>query len=349
MKINETRKMKKLNELLLGREPIEVERPRKNFGLDDMHISRYAFEKAYKYARLALQINRTSIEVGGFLTLPIDAKDRIARDAYLARDQRVTSVSYNVNAEDVRKAGKELHDQGQKIVGWWHSHGTLTAFPSDIDKENQRVLLNQIAPSNYIVIPQEKKYTGIQTKLEGDELVFWEDGTEFRLKLKEANERIAADSLRIISEKRVGFCYSFIVNYNRWLAERRPYCEIATRDLCMSCLEARDANDKAGYKVFDLGEFELDEGELKSDLNERVFNPRPQVKKEYFLPENFEAQRAAGTLTAPALRPDYTKLYTPKKKKIKGKETQTKTPGFFGGLFPEDEDLDDMNEDGGKK
>src|SRR3990167_10745894 len=98
----------KLNELLTGEEPEEnLEKGRENFGFDELHISRYAYEKAFRYAKLVMEGRWGSIEVGGFLTNPKDAQDRVARDAFLVRDQEVSRDFYKLRAEDVSKAGKE--------------------------------------------------------------------------------------------------------------------------------------------------------------------------------------------------------------------------------------------------
>lgn len=297
--------MENLDALLEGGEPAKIQKQDGRFGLNELHISKYAYEKAFRYAKLALQIRKSTVEVGGFLTLPKDSADRVARDAFLARDQHVSSVSYRVEAADVLRAAKEISQQGQKIVGWWHSHGSMRTFHSDVDDRNQQVLLNQISPSNYVSVPHKKLYAGLKSRVEGDKLVFWDPknvGTMFRLRLAGVDPRLVAEDLQVEEEKRVGFAYSFVVNWSRWLPQRVPYCEIATRDLCTACTGANDLSSQTGYSVFDYSERIPEDEQLVEELKDRVilFADR-QNKRSYFLPEKFLEQRAAGTLTRPAI------------------------------------------------
>jgi len=86
--------MTNLDMLLTGEEP--EEKPKVvNFGLDELYISRYAIEKAFRYADLVMRGRYRNIEIGGFLTKPVDSKDRIARDAFLARDKKLDIVLMN--------------------------------------------------------------------------------------------------------------------------------------------------------------------------------------------------------------------------------------------------------------
>lgn len=297
-------KMANLDILLVGEEPEEKKDVNRRFGLDELHISRYAYEKAFRYAKLIVDKNRESLEIGGFLTTPKDSQDRIARDAYLARDQEVTSVRYELSAEDVQKAGKELEQNGQRIVGWWHSHGKLNTFHSSTDDKNQMVLLNQISPSNYITVPDELNHDGLQSRVEGNDLLFWDPknpSTKYKLGLKGEDLNLVAKRLNILKEKRIGFAYSFVVNYHRWLRNRVPYCEIATRDICSSCMDSKDSSVRVGYKIFDEGEFEIDDEKLSQEIYEKVsiWGRRKRANRSYFLPSTFESQRAAGTLKEP--------------------------------------------------
>ncbi|MDP3881330.1 MAG: Mov34/MPN/PAD-1 family protein [Nanoarchaeota archaeon] len=291
--------MKNLNLLLIGEEPSERPIVEKGLGLDEVHISSYAHDKAFKYAELIIQRKGRSLEVGGFLTTPKEARDRVARDAFLARDQEVTSVSYILSPQDVKKAKQELDKMGQRIVGWWHSHGRMRTFHSDIDDKNQMVLLNQIAPSNYSVIRQEET-RGLQSRLEGNSLIFWDPANPrkvYSLDIKNDNPELIAKRLRITKEEQIGFAYSFVVNHHRWLNFRVPYCEIATREVCSGCLNDNAKSKTTGYKIFDEGDFEIDEEQLIVEIDERVH--LAGTRRKYFLPEDFERERAAGTLTKP--------------------------------------------------
>ena len=135
------------------------------------------------------------------------------------------------------------------------------------------VLLNQISPSNYTIFNQERNYECLQSRVEGNRLVFWDpenSATEFRLDLNEANPELIASRLKILEQKRIGFAYSFVVNWHRWLNKRVPYCEIATRDLCRDCTNARDVSVPVKHKIFETGEYTIDNDQLISEINERV-------------------------------------------------------------------------------
>ncbi len=295
--------MTNIDALLQGDEPVEHQVPIKNFGIDELHISRFAYDKAFRYAALVLQFSRNkNVEIGGFLTKAKDARDRVATDAFLPREQEVYRGEYVLSAEHVIKAGKELDQQGRKIVGWWHSHGRYETFHSKIDVNNQMVLLNEISPSNYIISPKEKVYRGLQSRVEGNNLIFWDPENQsitYRIGLKTENPELIAQELQILEEKRVGFAYSFVVNHHRWLSKRVPYCEVATRDLCLNCANVEDVSERVNYKIFDGEEYKLDNDQLKAEIHEKVIVERPRKLIDYFLPSVFEEKKTTGTLTKP--------------------------------------------------
>ena len=304
-----------LDTLLKGKEPEEEQKKEINFGLNELHISRYTYEKAFKYAKFVVKIKRRNSEIGGFLTTPKNAQDRVARDAFLTRDQLVSAVNYKLDAEKVLEAGKEIESQGNKIIGWWHSHGRGTSYHSDVDDENQMVLLNQIAPSNYITLPQEKTYENLQSRVEGDKIIFWDPenpNTKYQLELKKQSPELVAERLKILKDKKIGFAYSFVVNFNRWLRKRVPYSEIATRDLCRSCMNPEDVSIPVKHKIFDEGEFYIDDNKLIEEIKDKVYTyGEVKENKTYFLPEVFEEKRANGTLTKPKFHETSKYSFTP--------------------------------------
>src|SRR3989344_380781 len=111
--------MKDLDALLAGGEPGEDVKGSKENNFSELYLSRYTYEKAFRYARLVMEGKFGTMEVGGFLTTPKDAQDRIARDAFLAKNQEVARAFYRLDAESVQKAGKEIEEKGQKVIGWW--------------------------------------------------------------------------------------------------------------------------------------------------------------------------------------------------------------------------------------
>ena len=293
--------MENLDLLLIDEEPSEEPRRENGNGLDAVHITRYAYEKAFRYAKLVMERKNRSVEVGGFLTTPKDAKDRVARDAFLARDQEVRVGFYELSAKNVLKAKKELEKKGRKVIGWWHSHGRFKTFHSNTDNKNQMVLLNQIAPSNYVSQTQERTYD-VRSRVEGKTLVFYDpinSDRAFHLDLKNGAPELVAERLKIITEKRTGFAYSFVVNHHRWLPFRAPYCEVATREVCSDCMQDNSISRRTGYKIFEEGEFNINDDELITEIDERVHLFGQRAEKTYFLPQVFEEKRASGVLERP--------------------------------------------------
>ena len=307
--------MASLSTLLTSAEPEEKQKDEPNFGLNELHISEYAYQKAFRYAKLILKVKRGNNEVGGFLTTPEDAQDRVVRDVFLARNQVVSSVEYKLEPLDVLEAKRELTEEGQKIIGWWHSHGRGTTFHSPTDDRNQMVLLNAISPSNYIVLPKERTYKNLQSKVKGKNLIFWDTenpDTRYEIALNSKSPELVAKKLKVLENQRIGFAYSFVVNHARWKRKRKPYSEIATRDLCKRCMNEEDISIPVKHKIFNEGKFSIDDYQLIEEIRERVFTyGELRGKKTYFLPEVFEEKRASGTLTKPEFYESRGVIYTP--------------------------------------
>src|SRR3989344_9669404 len=145
-----------------------------NNGLDSIHITEYAFEKAYTYARLAVQKARSTIECGGYLIAPRDAQDRTATDSFLARNQDVSGGLFTIKAEDVIKAGREINEMGYRALGWWHSHGNLRTFFSATDDNGQRTVLNEIGAFNYVIQNEEKEVGNLEVRAEDGRIVMFD-------------------------------------------------------------------------------------------------------------------------------------------------------------------------------
>ena len=165
--------MKDLDSLLRQGEP-EKRNLVVNYGLDTIHLTDYAYEKAYTYARLAVKKARGTIECGGYLIAPREAVDRIATDAFLARNQDVSSGLFTIEAEEVIKAGREINEMGYRVLGWWHSHGNLQTFFSDTDNRGQRTVLNEIGSFNYVTYREEKDVGNLEVRVEDGKLVMFD-------------------------------------------------------------------------------------------------------------------------------------------------------------------------------
>jgi len=262
--------MNGLDDLLNQGEP-ERRKPVANNGLDSLYITEYAFEKAYSYARLAVKKARRTIECGGYLIAPKDAKDRIVTDSFLAKNQDVSDGLFTIEAEDVIRAGREIDERGYRVLGWWHSHGNLETFFSSTDDNGQRTVLNEICAFNYVTQNEEKEVGDLEIRVENGKIVMFDRRSPERKYEFEVNgdpSKISIAKLRLKQEKRIGFAYGLVVN-NRKI-ERRPYAEIATRDLCGFCKNSLDRSVPTDVSIFDSGKFEINENKLMAEIEDRV-------------------------------------------------------------------------------
>jgi len=264
--------MNDLDFLLNQEEPEEKVTP-VNKGLDSLHITQYAFEKAYAYARLAVQKAGDTIECGGYLITPKDAQHRIATDAFLARNQDVSDGLFTVEAEDVIKAGREINEMGYRVLGWWHSHGNSKTFFSDIDVNGQRTVLNEIGAINYFERKDEAEVGNLEVRTENGNLVMFDKRNperKYELGIKGDPQEIALaiSNLKLKQEKKIGFAYGLVVNNSREI--KQPYAEIATRDLCGFCRNSKDVSIPTDITVFNAGGFVIDENALMAEIDDRV-------------------------------------------------------------------------------
>ena len=264
---------------LLSQEEPEYKHVVNDNGLDSLHITEYAFKKACAYARLAVKKASCQIECGGYLITPKDSKDRIARDAFLARGQDVSAGLYTLNAEDVIKAGREIDTSGHKVLGWWHSHGNMQTFFSSTDDNGQLTVLNEISAINYIV-QQTQKYVGnLEVRIEDGVIVMFDkknpDRT-YEAEFKGDASQISIANLNFKQNKRIGFAYGLVVNAHDG-KNGEPYAEIATRDFCSSCRDSRDKSVIVDVELIEEGEFSIDEGALMEEIKDKV-NMNPPYK-----------------------------------------------------------------------
>jgi proteasome lid subunit RPN8/RPN11 len=288
-------KMKDLNALLGEGEP-EIRETVVDRGLGSLHLTKYAYDKAYAYARLAVKIARGTIECGGYLIAPKEAKDRVATDSFLARNQEVSGGLFTIEAEDVIKAGREIDEMGYKVLGWWHSHGKLRAFFSTTDDNGQRTVLNEIGAINYVSQRNEKEVGNLELTTEDGKIVMFDRRSPERKYEIEVNGdpgKISITRLKLIQEKRISFAYGLVVNvpglwdstFGNWSNRRykptkllkkdeeyprKPYAELATRDLCCFCRNSEERSVPVDITLFDRGEVIIDEDELMAEIEDRV-------------------------------------------------------------------------------
>lgn len=268
--------MSNLDILLSQKEPTEKKKDL-GHGLDSIHITSYAYEKAFAYARLVVKEAKGSMECGGYLITPKDSKDRIVTDAFLARNQDVSAGLYTLNAEDVIKAGREINDLGYKVLGWWHSHGNMATFFSQTDDDGQRTMLNEIGAFNYITLPSEKKIENLEVLSDNGNLVIFDKknpGRKYVLGAKENIGNVSINNFKLTQDKRIGFTYGLVVHVPFRKNLRKPYVEIGTRSFCGICQNSKDESLVSGITFFGDKNFVLDEKVLMEEVKERVNIPK---------------------------------------------------------------------------
>ena len=265
-----------LDELLSNPEPVKKQEKDPLFGINTLQLTNYAYEKAYAYARLACEVHGDSIECGGYLVKRKDSEDRVAEDAFLARDQDVQAGLFTINAEDVIKAGRELDKNGYKVLGWWHSHGYLKTFFSQLDDSGQMTCLNEISAFNYVTQSKNYEISDLETKLDGNKLILWDKKSpakKYEIEFLGKN-KLAIARMAIADEKRVGFSYGLVVNAKN-KKKKEPYAEIAVRDLCNQCRRAKDISLEVEVELFeDDKKVEIDDDKLRKEIKDRVKMPR---------------------------------------------------------------------------
>ena len=105
----------------------------------------YVSYEAYKKMVLAAKY-ASPYEIAGLLYGSVDGKI-IVEDADVFKLQSVTSTSVDVEPEEFAKHVAELSkEQVEKVIGFWHSHGNMGAFHSQVDVETSDLLARQINP-----------------------------------------------------------------------------------------------------------------------------------------------------------------------------------------------------------
>ncbi len=300
--------MKNLNDLLGQTEP-EVKPTEEPTILNTIHVTRHAYQKAYAYAHLACKIARRSIECGGYLIAPKDSGDRIATDAYLARDQKVAAGLFTVEAEDVIKAGREVDQLGYRVLGWWHSHGKLNTFFSQLDDRGQMTVLNEICAFNYITKPSTKPVHNLETEIEdGKIILFDKQNPNTRYEIT-GTGNIDIASLQITEEKKIGFAYGLVVNAG---LDKTPYAEMATREYCYSCRDSVSQSDPCNISVFGPPTEKMDLKQLRKDIRERVkwqkkflsyFKKKTRIGTQPYVPGSFPEDPVATFPSNPYVPP----------------------------------------------
>jgi len=283
--------MKKDLDLLLNEAEPEARKEEPEITINDLQITKSAFDKAFAYARIVCEVAEDELECIGYLITPKNAGDRVVRNVFFARDQEISAAAVELSAQDVIKAGREIDSLGYRVLGWWHSHAGFGTFHSGTDDGNQMTVLNQIAPFNYISRIKERQIRDLETSVVDGKTVLLDrknPGVKYELEGRTAFGLDIA-RLRIVEEERIGFAYSLVVNNNKKSfgskliglfgvkekpAKPRPYAEIATREYCMTCNKCHDDSDKARVQFVNGPVEAIDEEAMRKEVKAKIKMPR---------------------------------------------------------------------------
>jgi len=109
--------------------------------LRDILIEASALEKIYTFAEIVVTLGEKDYEA---YCLLIGSEDGLIKDI-LIPEQEVTSYSVEISKDALLKISEELEalDSDLYVLGWAHSHHTMTAFSSSTDDDNNITILNQ--------------------------------------------------------------------------------------------------------------------------------------------------------------------------------------------------------------
>ena len=100
---------------------------------------------AYRVMTLASKY-AAPYEIAGLLYGTINGKI-IVEEADVFKIQSVTVASVDVTPQEFAEHVAALdQDHVKKVIGFWHSHGTMSAFHSGIDISTSKLLVRQINP-----------------------------------------------------------------------------------------------------------------------------------------------------------------------------------------------------------
>lgn len=105
-------------------------------GLFPIEVTQYALEKADYIARRINELAESPLEVAVFLIDTMDNSNgkSVVRDVYVAHDQRVTPIHFNISGYGKILSKDDIRDRlNMRVVGLGHSHSLMTNFHSPED------------------------------------------------------------------------------------------------------------------------------------------------------------------------------------------------------------------------
>ena len=249
-----------------------------------IYMPQDVYQKMLKYARFA---NPRSGECYGYLIGSSNRVNRLIEDVYFAPNQTNNSAHTQISGKTVLKVGKEMREKGKRVLGWWHSHADIEISPSGTDDENFHTMLDQIAPTNYVIAYEDIKFLkeDIKKTLDGDNRLIICDRNNSARRLEMLFSEIRENPLIGIPlkgivvrlPKQISYAYSIITNARG----EKPYAGLLTREFCMSCKS--DAGEEEPkelplrvLKNYNIG-VKLDDAELKKEVNSKIIRRRISV------------------------------------------------------------------------
>lgn len=240
--------------------------------IKSLKITEGALKKAQTYAVNIKRVLGKDIECYGYLITPNEFTDGVVRDIFLA-SQEADSMQVKLDIDDVIRAGKELKAKGFKILGWWHSHNTMSTFHSGTDDENLFTILNEIAPINFVEVKNEKemftKNAKTQITKEGLKIIDNEKDIEFIMKY----DGTIGNKTRMVSSTlkapiKVGYAYSMVVNSTG----QTPHTEVAIKEFCPLYLREKDEEKlKVPLEIIKTKEkIRINENEIQKEIKKKV-------------------------------------------------------------------------------
>jgi proteasome lid subunit RPN8/RPN11 len=105
----------------------------------------YVKYEAYRTMMLASRY-ASPYEIAGLLYGTVDSRITV-EEADVFKIQSVTASSVDISPKEFAEHAAQLDSEHvKKVIGFWHSHGSMSAFHSAIDVETSRLLVKQINP-----------------------------------------------------------------------------------------------------------------------------------------------------------------------------------------------------------
>ena len=243
----------------------------------ELRITDYAYKKIKAYASLTCILANESIECGGYLVAPRVDHDSIVKDVYLSKDQKVTGVEYTVDSEPDMDFLKEIKNDGYKVLGWWHSHGSMNPFHSRTDDDTFKSIYYNTFPYNKKELSREIiPLSGDSFKIEhqndktGNNYIlfksnnFLEDIIEIRVGDNFNLNDIEVKGVKIKKFKGISFAYSLVVNR---FYSAAPYAEVAIKHP-----KTREIKINKGVKVREIisNPIPLDYEKILDEIKTRI-------------------------------------------------------------------------------